>query len=357
MASLADRLLKKGSIDSASMLKKSEFFGKKETVVTDVPVINLALSGFLNEGFGAGLTTLAGPSKHFKSALGLLLCAAYQKKYDDGVILFYDSEFGTTLDYFEAAGIDGDRVIHLPIRNIEELKFDIMQKLEEIKKGDHVFIFVDSVGNLASKKEVDDALNEKAVADMTRAKQLKSVFRMVTPYLTMANIPMCVIAHTYDEIGMFPKTVIGGGTGLVYSSNSAFIIGRRQVKDGTEIQGWEFVLNVEKSRFLREKSAIPFTVTYEGGIEKYSGLLDIAKASGWVVSEKQGWYSRPSVEDDKNWRRKDTNSDDFWMPLLENPDFHNAIHDMYKLGSPIAAHSAIVEVLVDTSVDEDGEIL
>jgi len=72
-------------------------------------------------------------------------------------------------------------VIHTPIMNIEDLKFDVIAQLEEVKKGDKLIIVIDSIGNLASKKEVEDAKDQKAVADMTRAKQLKSLFRMVTP--------------------------------------------------------------------------------------------------------------------------------------------------------------------------------
>ena len=95
--------------------------------------------------------------------------------------------------------------------NIEEFKFELMAQLEGIERGDKVIILIDSIGNLASKKEVEDALSEKAVADMTRAKQLKSLFRMATPYLTMKDIPMIGINHTYKEQGLFPKDIVGGG--------------------------------------------------------------------------------------------------------------------------------------------------
>ena len=98
-------------------------------------------------------------------------------------------------------------------------------------------IILDSIGNLASRKEVDDALGGKTVADMSRAKQIKSLFRMVTPHLTMKDIPMVVVNHTYKEIGMFPKDIVGGGTGSYYSADSIFILGRQQEKDGTEITG------------------------------------------------------------------------------------------------------------------------
>ena len=152
----------------------------------------------------------------------LLMARAYLDKYDDAALLFYDSEFGTPQSYFDAFGIDTSRVVHTPITDVEQLKFDIMQQLTNIERGDKIIIVLDSIGNLASKKEVEDALDQKAVADMSRAKQLKSLFRMVTPHLTMKDIPMVVVNHTYKEIGLFPKDIVGGGTGSYYSADNIF---------------------------------------------------------------------------------------------------------------------------------------
>ena len=125
---------------------------------------------------------------HHNTMYSLICARAYLDKFEDAVMLFYDSEMGAGSKYFESLGIDPGRVLHVPITDIEQLKFDIMAQLEEIKRGDHVIIVVDSIGNLASKKEVDDALSEKSSADMTRAKQLKSIFRMVTPHLNLKNV-------------------------------------------------------------------------------------------------------------------------------------------------------------------------
>jgi RecA/RadA recombinase len=110
---------------------------------------------------------------------------------------------------------------------------------------------------------------------MSRAKQVKSLFRMVTAHLTMKDIPMVVVNHTYMEIGMFPKAIVGGGTGSYYSADNIFILGHQQEKDGTEIVGYNFIINVEKSRYVKEKSKIHVTVSFDGGISKWSGLLDI----------------------------------------------------------------------------------
>ena len=103
-------------------------------------------------------------------------------------------------------------------------------QLEELDRDDKVIVVIDSIGNLASKKEMEDALNEKSVADMSRAKALKGLFRMSTPYLAMKNIPLLAVNHTYKEIGLFPKDIVGGGTGIYYSADAIWILGRRQNK-------------------------------------------------------------------------------------------------------------------------------
>ena len=251
-------------------------------------MVNVALSGDIDGGLVSGLTVLAGPSKHFKTSFALLMAAAYQRAHKDAVVLFYDSEFGSPQSYFETFGIDTDRVLHTPITNVEELKFDLIHQLEELDEKDKVCIVIDSIGNMASKKELDDALSEKGVADMTRAKALKGLFRMCTPYLTMKDIPMLAINHTYKEIGLFPKDIVSGGTGIMYSADNVWIIGRRQNKTGTEITGYDFIINVEKSRFVREKSKVPVSVSWSGGIEQWSGLLDLAIAGGYVIKPSNG---------------------------------------------------------------------
>lgn len=333
--SLLDKLKKSSRVVGTDVLADSKLFGEKELTSTSVPMVNVALSGSIDGGLASGLTVLAGPSKHFKTSFALLMASAYLKKHDDAVLLFYDSEFGSPQSYFEAFDVDTSRVLHTPVTNIEELKFDLVNQLNEIDRKDRVIIIIDSVGNIASKKEVEDAMNEKSVADMTRAKALKGLFRMITPMLTLKDVPLVAINHTYMEQGLFPKAVVSGGTGVMYSADNVWIIGRRQDKVGTEVVGYDFVVNVEKSRFVKEKSKIPISVSWEGGIEKWSGLTDVALEMGYVIKPKNGWYQAKNpetgVELSGNVRMKDTLNKKFWDNIFENTDFISAIERRYKV--------------------------
>jgi len=358
--SLLEKLKKNSTIKETEILNKSKFFSKKDMIQTSVPMMNVALSGSLEGGLTPGLTVFAGPSKHFKTAFSLLLAKAYTDKYPDGVVLFYDSEFGSPQSYFDNFGIDTNRILHTPITDIEQLKFDVMSQLNNIERGDHVIIIVDSVGNLASKKEVDDALEGKSVADMTRAKQMKSLFRMITPHLTIKDIPMVVVNHTYAEIGLYPRQIVSGGTGIYYSADNIYIIGRQQEKDGNEITGYNFIINVEKSRFVREKSKVPIEVTYEGGISKWSGLLDIALESGHVIKPSNGWYSRVNKEtgevESKKWRVKDTYSKDFWLEVLTDKTFREYIDNKYRMAGGDMLKSAMEDIDVDEEFENASDL-
>jgi RecA/RadA recombinase len=334
--SIFEKLKKNTTIKTTSILTESKFFEEKDLIHLPVPMMNVAFSGRLDGGMAPGLTMFAGPSKHFKTLFSLICAKAYMEKYPDAALLFYDSEFGTPISYFSSLGIDMERVVHSPITDVEELKFDIVNQIKEIDRNDKLVIVIDSIGNLASKKEVEDAENQKSVSDMSRAKALKSLFRIVTPHLMLKDIPLIAVNHTYKEMSLFPKDIVGGGTGSYYSSDNIFIIGRQQEKDGTDVIGYNFIMRVEKSRYVREKSAIPITVTYDAGMSKWSGLLEVALESGHVIKPKNGWYARVDLETGEttdNMRLKELQSDDFWSPILESKSFQEFIVNKYAVSN------------------------
>jgi len=338
---LLEKMKKAGSITGIQTLAESSLFNMRDTIPTDIPIINMAFSGYLDGGISTGLTVFSGESKTFKTMLSLYCLKAYQDKYPESVCLFYDCEFGVTPEYLTSFGLDVDRILHIPVEHVEELKFDIVKRMEDVKRGDRVFVLLDSLGNLASKKEVDDALDAKSVADMSRAKAIRSLLRITTPHLTAKDIPFIMVNHVYKTQELYSKDVIPGGTAVTYSANTIFVISKAQEKTGTDVTGYKFTLNINKSRFVKEKSKFPFVVDMDTGIKKYSGLLEVALESGHVVKPSNGWYSRAFldestgemvVEEEKH-RAKDTNEDSFWLDIMNKKDFKDFISDRYRYGS------------------------
>jgi len=210
----------------------------------------------------------------------------------------------------------------------------MVNQLKEIKKEDHVIIVIDSIGNVASSKELDDAFEGKSVADMTRAKALKSLFRMITGQLSIKDIPLITINHTYDTMEMYSKQVVSGGKGLYYSADNIWIVGRRQDKDGTELVGYDFVIRVEKSRFVREGSQIPINVKWDKGISKWSGLIDLATDSNFVVKKNRGRLGNAyyiAGDEETFYEKEAIETDEFWNKVFETTEFKKYVEKKYKL--------------------------
>jgi len=366
MSDILDTLMKNSSSPFTRPLNDSFITDNTDiNFPTDVPMLNVAFSGTMDKGFSAGITIWAGPSKHFKSMYALKQLDTWFQENPDGVCLFFDSEYGITEDYLhQYPNINMARVLHTPVTTVEELKHEATKQVEnlyEIYKADYkkapksaerpkVFILVDSIGQLASNKETEDAKDGKATVDMTRAKAVKSFFRILTSKVKMLGIPMTVVAHTYQTLEMFSKAVLSGGTGLYYSADSIYIIGKSQSKGTTsatskDLLGYNFTLRTEKSRFIKEGSKIPIQVHYEKGIRKYSGFLDLAKASGLVtqcrVGRAGGWQFKlddPTAfgltEEEGTFQTLTADAEDdkvFWDAVLKYTDFQATVEAMYKI--------------------------
>ena len=171
---------------------------------------------------------------------------------------------------------------------------------------------------------------------MSRAKALKGLFRMATPYLAMKDIPMIAVNHTYQEMGLFPKAIVSGGTGIYYSADNIWILGSQQEKKGTDVVGYNFVINVEKSRYVKEKSKIPITVNWEGGVQKWSGLTEVGIAGGYVRKPSNGWYEafNPATGEvlTGKVRMDDTLKGEFWEKIFKDTDFKEFVKKQYSIG-------------------------
>lgn len=210
--SLMKRVMKESKNPYICKIMESEILSRANLVPIDLPALNIALSGDLDGGIGAGVTTIAGKSKHFKSLFVLEIARSFLESDPEAEVAFFDSEFGTPPSYFEKFGDMRDRVYHIPVKTVEDVRFQMTQLIDMKEKTDNkILIMLDSIGGLASEKEVEDALNNKSSVDMTRAKHIKSFFRIVTPEIKIKDIPLVVINHTYQTLERFSQEVMSGG--------------------------------------------------------------------------------------------------------------------------------------------------
>lgn len=335
-SSLLDRILETSKSPYKNLLCDSEIFKESESIPTSIPMLNVALSSQIDGGLSYGITMIAGESKRFKTLFGLHLLAAFQKKYKDGVCIFYDTEAGVTQRYIENTGVNWKRVVHIPVGSIEALKTELINQIELLKlekdKNNKVFIFIDSIGNLASKKEIDDAIKGDIKADMTRAKQLKSLFRIITMDINLLKIPLVCVNHTYKTQDFIQQDVVGGGSGGQLASDTIWIISRKQEKTGGELMGYDFFINVWKSRIVKEKiSKIPIRVFWKDGIHKFSGLSDLAIEMGVIEKVKEDKKNVLKFEDKLISVDEEDTNEDFWSYVLEKSNLKQLISEKYRI--------------------------
>lgn len=284
---LLERLKKNSTIKETALISESSVYHDRESIPTDIPILNLALSGRFDGGIECGLLGIGAPSKHFKTNIMLKCVSAYMEKHKDAVCMFYDSEFGSPAKYFESFNIDIDRVLHTPISTVEDLRHDMAKQLtENINVGDKVIIIIDSIGNLASNKELNDAVDGNEKSDMTRAKVIKSLFRIIVPKLNMKKIPCIFINHTYEELGCL------AGDTLVRMADDTLLpikdikVGDKVIADDGSKQIVEHIFTPEELKDKAEIYGMYEIVLDEGTTIKCTGNHKFLTTDGrWVMAK------------------------------------------------------------------------
>ena len=181
-------------------------------------IFNALVSGSVFGGVsGNKITAIAGESSTGKTFFSLAVVKNFLDTHPDGYCLYFDTEAAITKSLLESRGIDTSRLVVVNVVTVEEFRgkalkaVDLYMKKPEGERNPCMFV-LDSLGMLSTSKEINDALNDKEVRDMTKSQLIKGAFRMLTLKLGQANIPMIVTNHTYDVIGSYvPTKEMGGG--------------------------------------------------------------------------------------------------------------------------------------------------
>lgn len=249
-------------------------------------IFNALVSGDIYRGIPSNkITALAGESATGKTFFALGMVQKFLDDNPEGNVVYFESESALTQEMLEERGIDTSRILLVPVTTIEEFRtqaVNIIDGFEKQRKGDEKLFFVlDSLGMLSTIKETEDIGSGKNVRDMTKAQVIKGTFRVLTLKLGKVGIPMIVTNHTYDVIGsMFPQKEMGGGSGLKYAASSIVYLSKKKEKDGTEIIGNIIHCKNHKSRLTVENKMVDVRLTYDKGLDRYYGLLDLALKYG-----------------------------------------------------------------------------
>jgi RecA/RadA recombinase len=247
-------------------------------------IFNALLSGSINGGLPSNkITAIAGESATGKTYFLMGMIKSFLDSDPNAGVIFFESESAITKQMVVDRGIDSKRMVIMPVTTVQEFRTQSLKVLDKYMETDEserqpMFMCLDSLGMLSTTKEVEDTAEGKETRDMTRAQVLKAAFRVLTLKLGRAKVPMVVTNHTYDVVGsMFPQKEMGGGSGLKYAASSIIYLSKRKEKDGTEVVGNIIHCKNHKSRLTKENKMVDVKLTYDKGLDKYYGLLELAE--------------------------------------------------------------------------------
>jgi RecA/RadA recombinase len=279
---LVEQLRDEDTSIAADGAGSSEFSG---FIDTGSYVLNAVLSGSLYGGVPDNkITAFAGESATGKTYFVLGVVRAFLQANPQGGVVYYDTEAAVTKKMMEERGIDTNRVIISEPDTIQKFKthalkmIDAYDKQPEDKRPPMMFV-LDSLGLLSTSKEMEDSLEGKDTRDMTKAQLIKAAFRVLTLKLAKVKVPMLVTNHVYDLVGSYvPMKELGGGTGLKYAASTIAMLTKKKEKDSTgEIVGNIIKVKMYKSRLSKEHQTVEVLLTYDKGLDRYYGLLDLAE--------------------------------------------------------------------------------
>ena len=247
-------------------------------------IFNALLSGSIHGGLPSNkITALAGESATGKTFFLMGVVKNFLDANPDAGVIYFESESALTKDLIVNRGIDPDRMLLMPVTTVQEFRTQAIKVLDTYLAQDEserkpLFMCLDSLGMLSTTKEVEDTAEGKETRDMTRAQVLKAAFRVLTLKLGRAKVPMVITNHTYDVVGsMFPQKEMGGGSGLKYAASSIIYLSKKKEKDGTEVIGNIIHCKNHKSRLTVENRMVDVRLTYDKGLDRYYGLLELAE--------------------------------------------------------------------------------
>jgi len=285
MSDFLKSIIKEVGNEYASLVADGVEAGDVESYIdTGSYIFNALLSGSLHGGLPANkITALAGESATGKTYFLMGIIKNFLDKHSDAGVIYFESESALTKQLIVDRGVDPKRMVIFPVTTVQEFRTQALKVLDSYLLQDEadrkpLFLCLDSLGMLSTTKEVEDTAEGKETRDMTRAQILKAAFRVLTLKLGRAKVPMVVTNHTYDVIGsMFPQKEMGGGSGLKYAASSIVYLSRRKEKVGTEIVGNIIHCKNHKSRLTVENRMVDVRLTYDKGLDRYYGLLELAE--------------------------------------------------------------------------------
>ena len=281
MSDFLDELINISGNEYASKVSDGMLGKVNDYIDTGSYILNALLSGSIHRGLPANkITAFAGESATGKTFFILGIVKQFLTDNPTGGVLYFESESALTPEMIEEREIDSTRFIQLPVATIQDFAQQASRVVDKHIENSEapLLLCLDSLGMLSTAKEVEDITTGANKVDMTKARIVKGAFRVLTLKLAKAGIPLLVTNHTYKQVGaMFPQDIMGGGSGLQYAASSIVFLSKRKEKVGTDVIGNIIHCKNFKSRLAKENKKVDVLLTYDQGLNRYYGLLDLAE--------------------------------------------------------------------------------
>lgn len=283
----ADDLGEPDTTIAADGTSAAEFSG---FVDTGSYILNAAISGSLFNGMANNKAIVfAGDPGVGKTFFALSIMRHFLDQNAKSRVVYFDTESAVTNAMMEARGIDPARVLKSEPDSIERFRtvaLKILDAYAAIPTEDRFpFLMVlDSLSALSSSKEIGDITEGKDTKDMTKPGLIKGAFRVLRLKMARTQVPMIVTSHTYAIIGAYvPTKEMAGGSGAKYAADTIVMLSKKKDK-GTDNDHIGNIIHVkmEKSRLSREGTKVDTRIAFNGGLDRYYGLLDYAVEAGLV---------------------------------------------------------------------------
>ena len=263
--------------------------------------LNYLISGDFNKGVPLGkVTVFAGESGAGKSyfASGNIVKAAQEQ----GIfVVLIDSENALDESWLHALGVDKDesKLLKLSMSMIDDVAKTVstfMKDYNALPDGERpkVLFVIDSLGMLLTPTDINQFDSGDLKGDLGRKpKALTALVRNTVNMFGSYNVGMVCTNHTYASQDMFdPDDKISGGQGFIYASSIVIAMRKLKLKedeDGnkiSQVKGIRAACKVMKTRYAKPFESVQVKIPYETGMNPYSGLVDLAEATGLLT--KQG---------------------------------------------------------------------
>ena len=287
MSDFLKSVIKEVGNEYASLVSEGMDSDVDNYIDTGSYILNALLSGSIYGGLAANkVTALAGEMATAKTFLAMGIVKTFLDKDPDAGVIYFESESAITKQMVLDRGIPAKRMVIMPVTTVQEFRHQALKVLDSYLLQNEIdrkplFLCLDSLGMLSTTKEVEDTAEGKETRDMTRAQVLKAAFRVLTLKLGRAKVPMVVTNHTYDVVGSYiPMKEMSGGSGIKYAASTIIYLSKKKDKEGIEVVGNIVKCKIHKSRITKENTSIDVRISYDKGLDKYYGLIDLAVKHG-----------------------------------------------------------------------------